>query len=506
MAVESQSKGSGRKTHDSGFRCGVMLALACLAVAGCASLVVTDTKPLPAARLLPPGSETISGAGYRLSDLPPSKATPDLLVVVAMSGGGKRSAAFSYGALEGMRDLPVTTAMGPRPLLGETDGITGVSGGSFTAAYYGLYRDRTFTNYLNDFLYQDTESYIYGVYLLPWHWTWLVDPTVGTNDFMDRVYDRTLFHGATFNDLQARGRPLIAIGATDISYGTPFAFTQESFDLICSDISSFPLSRAVAASNGFPGLFSPVTLTNHAADCGGRTPGWLRRVTPAQKEEPLSRLGDQSRSAERYLNPQMTKYLHLSDGGVSDNLALRTSGAAMQGAAQGGQGLAAGHIDQVRRILVLSIDGEGGQDSTVAQKRLVGGVFSLFGLVSGAQIDRYNFETLMAVGQQTQDFASSIARARCAEGPVINGYPCGDVKGALIHISLVQTPEGPAKERLLAIPTGLTLKHDDVDALVAAGRTAVLNSAPLRSFLDGYEKQPAPGQTTKSPLRRLVSN
>jgi hypothetical protein len=162
----------------------------------------------------------------------------------------------------------------------QVDAISGVSGGSFPAAYYGLYRDKTFGRFETDFLYDDTNSYIYGTYLLPWNWAWLVEPGVGTNDYMDRVYDRTMFHGATYRDLEARGRPLIAIGATDIPYGTPLLLTQETFDLICSDLYALPISRAVAASNGFPGLFSPVTLTNHAAACGGRKPGWVRRVRP----------------------------------------------------------------------------------------------------------------------------------------------------------------------------------------------------------------------------------
>ena len=105
-----------------------------LTLGGCASLTVADTKPLPANKLEPPGSERISKGGYRLDAIAESPATPDLLVIVAMSGGGKRSAAFSYGALKGLRDLPLQTPVGPRPLLGEVDAIAGVSGGSFTAA------------------------------------------------------------------------------------------------------------------------------------------------------------------------------------------------------------------------------------------------------------------------------------------------------------------------------------------------------------------------------------
>ena len=158
---------------------------------------------------------------------------------------------------------------------------------------------------------------------------------------MARVYDRTMFHGATFKDLMELGRPLIAITATDINYGTPFVFTQETFDILCSDLTTFPLARAVAASNGFPGLFSPITITNHADACGGRKPGWLTRITEQERRDPLSRLGLQARNIERYLDPQRTRYVHLSDGGVSDNLGLRSVGGIMENIAQSPRALTA---------------------------------------------------------------------------------------------------------------------------------------------------------------------
>ena len=454
---------------------------------GCASLTVADTVPLTATELAPSGSAGISHGGYRLSDLTPQPGQhPDLMVLVAMSGGGKRSASFGYGALKGMRELSVPFADGPQPLLQVVDVIAGVSGGSFPAAYYGLYREQTFDRFETDFLYQDTESYIWGIYLLPWNWTWISDPLVGTNDFMEHVYDRTMFHGATFADLAKRGRPMVAIGATDLAYGSPILFTQNTFDLICSDLSRFPVARAVAASNGFPGLFSPITLTSRAADCGGRKPGWLSRVTEAQLSDPLSRIGMQARLSERYLDPDRTRYVHLVDGGVSDNLALRAGIAVMQNMILSPDEMRAGGLDHVRRILILSIDGQGTQDSTVAQRRAVGGIFSLFGLVSGAQIDRYNFETLTAGTDFVHGLAAAIAKVRCGEGKVVDGARCDDVRGALIHISLAGMVAGPDKDKLLAIPTGLTIPRPDVDLLVTAGASAVTGSAELRAFLDGY--------------------
>ena len=478
------------------------IALA-LATAGCASHTVADTQPLPAAKLEPVGAERISRGGYRLDALPTSPEAPDLIVMIAMSGGGKRSASFGYGALKGMRDVTVATAAGPRSLLSQIDAITGVSGGSFPAAYYGLYRDKTFGRFETDFLYDDTNGYIYGIYLLPWKWTWLVEPGYGTNDLMDRAYDRTMFHGATFADLQANGRPLIGIGATDISYGTPFLFTQEYFDDICSDLLAFPLSRAVAASNGFPGLFSPVTLTNRAKSCGGRRPGWLVRVSQADRQDPLSRVGIEVTKAERYLDANRTTYVHLSDGGVSDNLAMRSGGGMMQ--AMSAMDLRARGYLGVRRVLMISIDGQGAQDSAVAQRKNVGGIFAILGLVSGGQIDNYNFETLTTVTQQLRLFAAKLRDARCAQDRVIDGAPCEDVRTELLHISLAELPDSPQKAQLLAIPTGLTLKKTDVDLLIKAGHDAVTGSAPLRAFLDDYvrAREPTPASAAAT-LRRSV--
>jgi len=421
-----------------------------------------------------------------LAALPYGQGPSDLLVLVAMSGGGKRSSAYSYGVLKGMRETFIPAASRQTSLLNSVDGISGVSGGSFTAAYYGLYRDQAFGRYETDFLYADTDSQIKSLYLSPTNWGWMIDSNIGTNDYMEQYYDKTMFHGARFADLMARGRPIIGISATDMNYGSPFMFTQEFFDVICSDLRQFPIARAVAASNGFPGLFSPITLTNRAADCGGRQPGWLRRVPMADRRDPLSRLGVQAALLEKYLDPNQTRYLHLVDGGVADNLGLRVAGGIMQNLAESPRALSALGYTRLRRILVISVDGEGSQNPKLAQTKAVGGILSSILRASGGQIDRYNFETLRAVNEQLQDAAQALRAARCQAGRVIDGMPCGDVQTQLVHVSLAAMPPGPEKEKLLAIPTGLTIDRPDVDLLVDAGRAAIISSEPLHRFLQDY--------------------
>ena len=195
--------------------------LATVLLAGCAG-TATMNKPLSRAALNE-NNTAISKGGYRLFSLSDS-GSPEVLVLLSFSGGGKRSAAFGYGVLHGLRDFPIAIEGRQQRLLDEIDIMASVSGGSFPAAYYGLYRDKIFTDFEKDFLNQNIESYVWGTYLIPWHLGWLVDPDYGTNDRMAEVYDELMFHGATYADLLRAGRPMLAIDATDVDHGLAFPF------------------------------------------------------------------------------------------------------------------------------------------------------------------------------------------------------------------------------------------------------------------------------------------
>jgi len=90
--------------------------------------------------------------------------SPELAVMVAFSGGGTRASAFAYGVLKELADTEVMTAKGTGPLLHEVDVISSVSGGSFTAAYYGLYGERIFTDFEQRFLRKMWKAFCCGKY------------------------------------------------------------------------------------------------------------------------------------------------------------------------------------------------------------------------------------------------------------------------------------------------------------------------------------------------------
>ncbi len=221
-----------------------------------------QTTQVPANQPLPENAQgkPVYSGGYSLLPMIGREPQGEIVFAMAFSGGGKRSAAFAHGVLRGLKRMQVVEDGVRRSLLDELDYLAAVSGGSFPAMHYALYHDRSFETFPSEFLKQDINAYVYGTYLLPWNWEWLVNPYYGTNDRMAQVYDRLMFHGATYADLLRQGLPLVAVNATDIANGVSFSFTQNYFDLLCSDL--LELSRR-PRGRGQQRLSGPV-LSDHA--------------------------------------------------------------------------------------------------------------------------------------------------------------------------------------------------------------------------------------------------
>ena len=202
-----------------------------------------------------------------------ARDSDNTFVALSLSGGGTRAAAFAYGVLE---ELRATDIGGGRSMLDEADVISSVSGGSFAAAYYGLFGPKTFfTEFPDAVLYRRIERDLVLRVLAPWNWPRLLSPFFGRGDLADEYYGNHIFKSRTFAHLP-RKRPYIMLNATDISRGAQFSFTQEHFDRICSDLGPLAISRGVVASSAFPIGFTPITFKNHGKEtCGYEAPEWV---------------------------------------------------------------------------------------------------------------------------------------------------------------------------------------------------------------------------------------
>ena len=327
------------------FRLAVSLA-ALLGLAGCA------TRPVN-----PPITHVDPNAGYTFQTRQKHFKSQENLVVLAFSGGGTRAAAFSYGVLEFLRRTEVTTPKGKARMLDAVDVITGVSGGSFTALAYGLYGDKLFADYEQRFLKRNVQGELLARTINPAYWGDLSSTGWGRSELAAQLYDEILFNGATFGDLDRGDGPFIMASATDISNGGRVVFQQNIFNVLCSDLNAVRLSRAAAASSAVPVVLSAVTINNYGGTCNYAVPAWVKMFTQsANPPRPAARAIRELKEAESYTDSVRRPYIHLVDGGVSDNVGMR-------GVLDALQILEALHaaglptpLDHVRRIIVLVVN------------------------------------------------------------------------------------------------------------------------------------------------------
>ncbi|MFN2428045.1 MAG: patatin-like phospholipase family protein [Candidatus Binatia bacterium] len=257
--------------------------------------------------------------GYYIGSSEADRTNRDeTFVVLAAAGGGTRAAAFTYGALQAMQQTEIGAG---KTLLDDLDLITSVSGGSFAAAYYGLFPEEFFSRFPEDFLYRSMGRGLALRMASPRNLLRLMSPAFSRSDLAAEYYGEEFFRNRTFADMP-RTRPWIAINATDLSSGAQFPFTQNQFDVLCSDLDSVPLGRAVAASAAVPVAFPPLTLRNYPkSTCGYTTPAWAKQASSGSDVAP--RMRALANNWLSYENAGHRPYLHVGDGALSDNTGLR---------------------------------------------------------------------------------------------------------------------------------------------------------------------------------------
>ncbi|MCP3706309.1 patatin-like phospholipase family protein [Paraburkholderia sp. CNPSo 3274] len=247
------------------------------------------------------------------------------MVILAFSGGGMRAAAFSYGTLETLPRIEVTTTSGKKVrLLDEVDLITGVSGGSFTALAYGLYGEHLFDFYEDRFLKRNVQGQLIARILNPANWPALASARWSRSEIAAKLYDEVLFNNATFAELEDKGGPMIAVSATELTTGSRIVFLQQNFDVMCADLGPVKLSRAAAASSAVPVALAPITINNYGGTCGYEEPEWSHALAQSDRaQRSASRILNRLADLREIVDAQQNPYFHLVDGGVSDNLGLK---------------------------------------------------------------------------------------------------------------------------------------------------------------------------------------
>jgi len=458
-----------------------LLGLAVLiSLGGCA------TRPVN-----PPIGEYVPDRGYQYSTRVKHAKDPQNLVILAFSGGGTRAAAFSYGVLETLRHTEVVGPKGIKfRLLDEVDIITGVSGGSFTALAYGLYGEKLFDQYEKRFLKRNVQGELISRFFNPTKWGALNSTGWGRSELAAQLYDEILFEGATFADLDRGDGPMITVVATDISTGSRLAFTQGVFDSLCSDLGPFPLSRAAAASSAVPVVLSAVTINNYGGTCNFSMPKWLSTLADsANPPRPAARAARRLREFEGYSDSVRRPFIHLVDGGVSDNLGLR-------GVLEVIEAFEALHslgqptpLDHVHRIIVFVVNSLSSPLTNWDESEDSPGPINTLLKATGVPIDHFSYEAV----EQLKDIAArwqTLRRIRdsAAFSPdkdptltEVNNAP--EIGLYAIDVSFPELKDPAELDYLNSLPTSFALPDEAVDRLRAAAGKIILKSPEFQRLL-----------------------
>lgn len=432
--------------------------------------------------------------GYSLKKKPGDPRSDELLLILTFSGGGTRAAAFSYGVLRAIAQTQIVINGKKRRLIDEIDAISSVSGGSFTAAYLGLFGDRIFEDFEKKFLKQDVQSKLIKRVLSPLNWLKLGSLYFTRSDLAADFYDELLFEHKTFQDFITSEGPLIAINATDMALGSQFTFGGSQFAPICTDLLSYPVSRAVTASSAVPGAFPSIILKNYAGTCNYKLPEWATKTL--SERQVTTRQYQQAKRLNAYLDVKKYPYIHLLDGGVSDNLGIRILVNATLTEDDLWNKLKDLNRINTNKLAIITVNAQKETEKTFAKRDYSIPLIDTLGAASSVPLDQYSFETMELLRNNISLWRESITAGRCQEATspktkVKEGAPGANPPCAaqtyLIEVSFDMMQDQNEREYLKSLPTSFRLEPTDVDRLAAAALEILQNSKVFQALVSDLQ-------------------
>ncbi|MFV0681064.1 patatin-like phospholipase family protein [Ottowia sp.] len=465
-----------------------------------AGLLVLLTGCAAMAPVNPQIAQVAPDADYHLAPLlkrQQSTNSPDALVLLAFSGGGTRAAALSYGVLEELRRTSITVNGNPHSLLKEVDLMAGVSGGSFTALSYALYGERLFDEFEARFLKRNVQAELLVRTFSPTRWGKLWSAGYGRSEMAADYYDEILFDGATYADLLKRTTPIALVTGTELSTGARFEFSQNYFDLMCSDLNAVRLARAAATSSAVPVVLTPVTYRNYGGNCGAHMPSWLQDVAdPGNRARPAGRALLRAREIRDTSDSAQRPYIHVVDGGISDNLGLRAMLESFEQLEASPHFRSEVGFDQIKHIVVIVVNSRSEPSTNWDRSPTPPGLTAQLFQSSSVPIDHFSYESVELLKDMAQRWRNrrelDIAHKR------LGGMSKAQAEAAVplitfdaIDVSFDAIPDAAEKRYFMELPTSFVLPNEAVDRLrELAGRLLRNNPAyqALMQRIDTIER------------------
>jgi NTE family protein len=270
-------------------------------------------------------------------------------------------------------------------------------------------------------------------------------------------------------------RPYVVINASALATGARFPFTQAQFDLLCSDLGSVSVGRAVAASAALPPFFGAITIDSFAGSCGPVSLPGIAAKIDATTPTRVVRLEE----ARTYLDRSRRPHVHLVDGGLIDNLGLRVAG---DFAVEHGGFFelveALGYRD-VSHVVFISVNAETASNHAIDQNANTPNFFQTMNALK-LPGSAHSSEVAEQLRTSFDGWRNDVRKARQGASGA-----AGRTEGPqfyFIDVSLQAIADESERNSFQTIPTALTLDAATVDRLRAVARKLLLGSPDFKKL------------------------
>jgi NTE family protein len=185
-----------------------------------------------------------------------------------------------------------------------------------------------------------------------------------------------------------------------------------------------------------------------------------------------------------YLDSKKKSYIHLVDGGVSDNLGLRAILDRVIGTGSVWESIKGTPVETVHKVAIIIVNAETQPDTKWDRIEGIPPFGAMLSSNSSIAIERYNQETIALLKESVKSWADEIRTQRC-KGGIFSTEPgsCGDIQFYVVEVKFDALRDETERMYFKRLPTSFKLDAEKVDKLRDVARRLLNQSEAFQQLL-----------------------
>jgi NTE family protein len=197
-----------------------------------------------------------------------------------------------------------------------------------------------------------------------------------------------------------------------------------------------------------------------------------------------------------YQDREIQPFIHLLDGGLSDNLGIRLIINSTMMEENIWNKLKKLDLEKTRSLAIIVVNAQTAMDTSFNKKDYSIPIFDALGPVSAIPLDQYSFETMELLRNNIKRWRESITAGRCKDGTAAEtgkrqgtagAVPACAARTYLVEVDFDELPDETERNHLKNLPTSFYLEPEDVDRLKAAAGKILSRSVEFQKFVEDMQ-------------------